>query len=440
MSKIDVLRNLKSLIDKASTRIYDLAIKTELSYANNFSKKLRNNIYFKREDHQPVFSFKLRGAYNKMLELNSIIGKDQEVYACSAGNHAQGVALSGSHLNIPTNIIMPTFTPEIKIDNVKNFGGNVILHGSSFDEAKNECNRIVDQNNGIIVHPFDDLDIIAGQGTIGKELIDQLENIDYVFSPIGGGGILAGVCGYIKETNPSIKVIGVETFDSNSMYLSKIKGELKDLLRARLNSSERPEFAPIIQSLTTRVLEKTHKKSPFAEMLNSLSVITGESDPVFDLIIDDEIIYKKSKTQIEPLKVPITVSISNLVLETVEVNLSKDDDVFFEENGMSPTTRATLTNEHIYTSQEFMKTIKLGNSWDSSSKKKEKTFQIALRGKGLVDQKIYTKEAHCTVRIKDRATDPVREITDETINDIYPGTSGTVLKNIFFGLIYKINF
>jgi threonine dehydratase len=224
MSKSYILRNL---IDKASTRIYDLAKKTELNKANNISRKLKNNIYFKREDQQPVFSFKLRGAYNKILEVKDLIKENQEIYACSAGNHAQGVALSGSHLNIPTNIIMPTFTPEIKIDNVKNFGGNVILHGDSFDEAKIECDRLVEENNGILVHPFDDLDIIAGQGTIGKELIEEIKDIDYVFCPIGGGGIAAGVSSYIKETNPSIKVIGIETFDSNSMYLSRIKGDLQ---------------------------------------------------------------------------------------------------------------------------------------------------------------------------------------------------------------------
>ena len=143
MSNFDVLRKL---IDKASTRIYDLAKKTELKKANNISRKLKNNIYFKREDQQPVFSFKLRGAYNKILEVKDSIKENQEIYACSAGNHAQGVALSGSHLNIPTNIVMPIFTPEIKIDNVKNFGGNVILHGDSFDEAKIECDRLKSQD------------------------------------------------------------------------------------------------------------------------------------------------------------------------------------------------------------------------------------------------------------------------------------------------------
>lgn len=218
--------NLINLIDQASNRIYDLVSRTQLQRANNLSRKLKNKIFLKREDQQPVFSFKIRGAYNKISSLNLHQDETKEIFACSAGNHAQGVALSGSHLNLKTNIVMPKFSPEIKVKNVKNFGGNVILFGNNFDEAKEECNRLVEENDGILVHPFDDLDIIAGQGTIGKELMEDMPDLHYVFIPIGGGGIAAGVSAYLKNFNKNIKIIGVETFDANSMHQSKLKDQV----------------------------------------------------------------------------------------------------------------------------------------------------------------------------------------------------------------------
>lgn len=220
--------NLINLIDNASYKIYDLVKRTQLHKANNLSKRLKNNVFLKREDQQPVFSFKIRGAYNKISSLN-FKERSQEIYACSAGNHAQGVALSGSHLNLKTNIVMPLLSPEIKVNSVKNFGGNVILFGNSFDEAKEECNRLIKKNQGILIHPFDDLDIIAGQGTIGKELLEQMPKMNYVFIPIGGGGIAAGVSSYLKHFNSDIKIIGVETFDANGMYQSKLKNKVSCL-------------------------------------------------------------------------------------------------------------------------------------------------------------------------------------------------------------------
>ena len=187
-----------------------------------------NKIFLKREDCQKVSSFKIRGAYNKMIGLSN---KNKPIYTCSAGNHAQGVALSGSHLNYKTTIIMPLKTPQIKVDNVKRFGGNIILHGDSFDEAKDYCYKLAKKNNGIIIDPFNDLEVIAGQGTIGKEILDQNPNIEYIFMPIGGGGLISGVASYVKKFNPNIKIIGVQTFDSNSMNQSLIKNK-----RIRLNS------------------------------------------------------------------------------------------------------------------------------------------------------------------------------------------------------------
>ncbi|VVU94310.1 Pyridoxal-phosphate dependent enzyme [seawater metagenome] len=212
---INKLYKTKELIDKASGRIYDLVKRTSLHKSQNLSNK--NNIYFKREDEQQVFSFKIRGAYNKMLEIKN---KDSQIYACSAGNHAQGVALAGTHLNFSTHIVMPIKTPEIKVINVKRFGGNVILFGSNFDEAKSKCYELAQENNGSIVDPFDDLEVIAGQGTVGKEIWEEMPNVDYIFAPIGGGGLISGVASYIKFMNPNIKVIGVQTYDSNGMYLS----------------------------------------------------------------------------------------------------------------------------------------------------------------------------------------------------------------------------
>ena len=219
------MENLKTLIDRASSQIYDLVLRTDLSKATILSKKLDNNIFLKREDKQLVKSFKIRGAYNKIKNLKEQIKVGQEIFACSAGNHAQGVAIAGNKLNIPTNIIMPTFTPEIKINGVKRFGGKVILNGGDFDSAKKECLRLVEENQGILVDPFNDYDIIAGQGTIGKELFEQIDKIDYLFCPVGGGGLISGITSYIKSINNDTKIIGVETFDSNSMYLSLKKGE-----------------------------------------------------------------------------------------------------------------------------------------------------------------------------------------------------------------------
>ena len=218
----------------------------------------------------------------------------------------------------------------------------------------------------------------------------------------------------------------------------KIKAELKDLFKARLALAERPEISTIVQSLTKRVLDNARSNSPFAQLLESLSVITKQIEPEFDLIIDEELTIIKNKGEIEPLKIPITVSISNLILETVEVNLSKEDDVFFTEYGRAPSRRATITTDHIYTSQEFWKTIELGTSWDFSNKKSKNSFRVGLKGKGLVDDKIYTSDKYCTVKIKDRAVASQRSIPDDTIFDFYPGLSNTVLRSNFWGRIDEL--
>ena len=213
-------------------KLYKLVINTPLQHACNLSKKLNNNIYLKREDLQSVFSFKIRGAFNKILSLHDqglLLNKNEKfikgsikrpIYTCSAGNHAQGVALSAKYLGIRANIIMSKKTSKIKINNVKSLEGNVILHGKNYEEAQEKCFKLAKKNNGIIIHPFDDKHIIAGQGTISKEILKSLKKIDYIFCPIGGGGLIAGISTYIKAIKPSIKIIGVESKNANAMQKS----------------------------------------------------------------------------------------------------------------------------------------------------------------------------------------------------------------------------
>lgn len=201
---------------------------TPLTLAVNLSARLGNQIYLKREDLQPVFSFKIRGAYNLMANL-----KEEErwkgVVTCSAGNHAQGVALAGFHLNVPCTIVMPKATPSIKWRNVERLGAKVVLHGDDFDEAKAECSRLEKTHGLHFIPPFDDPFVVAGQGTVAVELARQMkefETLDGVFSSVGGGGLMAGMAAYLKRVGPeSLKVIGVETFDGDAMKNSIREGK-----------------------------------------------------------------------------------------------------------------------------------------------------------------------------------------------------------------------
>ena len=204
--------------------VYDVAHETPLERAPRLSDKLENNIFIKREDLQPVFSFKIRGAYNKLVQL-SPSEKERGVIAASAGNHAQGVALAADRLKIKATIVMPETTPEIKIDGVKKFGAKVILHGDDFSTAFAKAQEIANQHSLVFIPPFDDPFVIAGQGTIALELLRQYtKNIHAIFVPIGGGGLIAGVGSYIKMVRPEIKIIGVESDESASMYASVKKG------------------------------------------------------------------------------------------------------------------------------------------------------------------------------------------------------------------------
>lgn len=211
--------NSNKLIEKILTaRVYDVANETPLEQAKSLSKRCKNQILFKREDLQPVFSFKLRGAFNCMFQLSDA-AKAKGVVAASAGNHAQGVAISGQKLGIKTTIVMPKITPEIKVKGVESFGGNAVLIGNNFDDAYAHAMQLADKEGMTFIHPFDNLDVIAGQGTIGMELLRQHPDpIDYIFVAVGGGGLISGIASYIKYLSPETKIIGVEHEEAPSMY------------------------------------------------------------------------------------------------------------------------------------------------------------------------------------------------------------------------------
>ncbi|KAL9001905.1 MAG: hypothetical protein Q9188_005145 [Gyalolechia gomerana] len=209
-----------------TSRVYDVVKETPLTTATNLSNRLECKVLLKREDLQPVFSFKLRGAYNKMAHMHP---KDRwkGVVACSAGNHAQGVAYSARQLKIPATIVMPSGTPSIKHLNVSRMGGSVVLQGDDFDSAKTEARRLEKLHELTNIPPFDDPYVIAGQGTIGMEILRQtnLQELEAVFSCVGGGGLIAGLGVYIKRIAPHVKIIGVETYDANAMVQSLKKRE-----------------------------------------------------------------------------------------------------------------------------------------------------------------------------------------------------------------------
>lgn len=211
---------MKQLIEQILlAQVYDVAIESPLSRAVRLSEKTGNNIYLKREDVQPVHSFKIRGAYNRMAHLTD---KERRsgVIAASAGNHAQGVAFAAQKLGLSALIVMPRTTPSIKIDAVKSYGAEIILNGDSYSEAYEHCLNLAGQMGRIFLHPFDDPLVIAGQGTTGREILEQLPDTTHIFVAVGGGGLLGGIAAYVKELRPDIKVIGVEPEDSNAMQLS----------------------------------------------------------------------------------------------------------------------------------------------------------------------------------------------------------------------------
>ncbi len=198
-------------------KVYDVAEETPLDFARFLSLRLDNKVYLKREDLQPVFSFKLRGAYNKIVSLTEK-ERAKGVIAASAGNHAQGVALSAQKLGIKALIVMPKTTPEIKVKAVKAWGAKIVLFGDSYDDACTHATEIAAEKGMTFVHPYDDPEVIAGQGTIGMEILRQhTAKIDCIFVPVGGGGLIAGIAAYVKFVRPETKIIGVEPDDADSL-------------------------------------------------------------------------------------------------------------------------------------------------------------------------------------------------------------------------------
>ncbi len=207
-----------------NAQVYDVAEETPLDLAANLSARIHNPVYFKREDMQPVFSFKLRGAYNKMAGLSPAALK-RGVICASAGNHAQGVALAAQRMGVRAVIVMPSTTPRIKVDAVEARGGEAVLAGESYSDAYTHALELEKKEKLTFVHPYDDPDVIAGQGTIAVEILRaHPKPIHAIFCPVGGGGLIAGVAAYVKRLRPETKIIGVETLDANAMTRSLAEG------------------------------------------------------------------------------------------------------------------------------------------------------------------------------------------------------------------------
>jgi threonine dehydratase len=225
--------NPENYVDRIlKAKVYDVAVETALEPAPRLSRRLNNRVLFKREDLQPVFSFKIRGAYNKIAQL-SAISAQRGVICASAGNHAQGVALAARTRGIPAVVVMPLTTPEIKLLAVADFGAEIILHGDDYDQAYEHATELARQRGLVFVHPFDDPDVIAGQGTIAMEILRQHhgDEIDAIFVPIGGGGLISGIGAYVKSLYPRIKIIGVEPEDAAGMFESLRAGKRVTLER-----------------------------------------------------------------------------------------------------------------------------------------------------------------------------------------------------------------
>ena len=206
-------------------RVYDVAKETPLDIASSISRKIGNNVWLKREDLQPVFSYKLRGAHNLISSLSDE-EKNKGVITASAGNHAQGVALSAKTLGINAIIVMPKTTPEIKVNSVQHLGGEIVLHGNNYDEASDHAHKLAEEKGMVYIPPFDHPLVIAGQGTVGKEILQQHPNTpDIIFVPVGGGGLIAGICAYVKYLCPEIKIIGVESDEAPSLKRSMEAGK-----------------------------------------------------------------------------------------------------------------------------------------------------------------------------------------------------------------------
>jgi threonine dehydratase len=231
MEARDDMFNLNEVLEdvkKACKNLEGTVKKTDLIYSDFFSEECRNNVYLKPENLQFTGSFKIRGAYNKIVNLPESVKKNG-IVASSAGNHAQGVAYSAKSLGIPSKIVMPNVTPLIKIEATRKHGSEVIIHGDIYDDAYKKALEISETEGREFIHPFDDYDVICGQGTIGYEILEQLENVDEILVPVGGGGLISGVAMAVKAINPNIRVIGVEPEGALTMKTSLDNNKITDL-------------------------------------------------------------------------------------------------------------------------------------------------------------------------------------------------------------------
>jgi threonine dehydratase len=288
---------IKKILD---ARVYDIAVETPVDEAALLSKRFNNQILLKREDLQPVFSFKLRGAYNKMVNLSEA-DLAKGVIAASAGNHAQGLALSALKMGVKATIVMPKTTPQIKVDAVRGRGAKVVLHGDTYDEASAHAQKLVKEKGMVFVHPYDDPDVIAGQGTIGMEILRQVTGpLDVVFVPVGGGGLLAGVAAYIKYVRPDIKVIGVEPEDAACLKAAMDRGRRVTLPQVGI-FADGVAVAKIGQE-TFRVIRKTID-----------GVITASTDEICAAIKD---IFDDTRSIAEPAGALALAGLKKYVEET----------------------------------------------------------------------------------------------------------------------------
>ena len=216
-----------------SAPVYDVAIESPLDRARLLSERLDHRVWLKREDLQPVFSFKLRGAYNRIRRLGDA-ERAAGIVAASAGNHAQGVALAASRLGVSARIVMPRTTPQIKVDAVRRLGGEAVLEGDRYDESQVHAQALADAEGLALIHPYDDFDVIAGQGTVGLEILRQHPDpIDAIFVPVGGGGLIAGIACVVAERSPQTRVIGVEPEDAAGLAAALAAGRRVELETVR---------------------------------------------------------------------------------------------------------------------------------------------------------------------------------------------------------------
>ncbi|THU95634.1 threonine ammonia-lyase [Dendrothele bispora CBS 962.96] len=293
-----------------TSKVYEILKETPLVLATNLSAKLGNQIWLKREDLQEVFSFKIRGAYNFMANL----GEEERwkgVITCSAGNHAQGVALAGSHLGIPCTIVMPGGTPTIKVRNVARLGAKTILHGNDFDDAKAECARLAELHGLVFVPPYDDPLVIAGQGTIGMEILKQVpdsDSLDAIFASVGGGGLVSGICEYIKRIgNPNTKIIGAETVDGDAMDKSLRSGDRVTL----------PEVGPFSDGTAVRIVGQECFRI-CKELLDG--IVKVDNDEICAAIKD---IFEETRSITEPAGALALASLKHYILENNLVGAQK---------------------------------------------------------------------------------------------------------------------